>query len=315
MENIYLAVKNKNDNIRSKSASGGIFSLIAEYVLQNKGVVYGVALSDDFTSAKHIRITEEKNLQKIRGSKYVQSVLGDTFNRIKSDLSDGKLVLFSGTPCQAKALRTFIKDDKNLIICDIVCHGVASPKIFKDYMEFLQSKNGDIDSFFFRAKEKGWSNQCWRVTYKNSKVDYSSSELNSFKNIYYKHVVHRPSCFKCPFTTVDRTSDFTLGDFWGLEKVHSDFIDQLGVSLLIVHNEKALDIWDKIKSETDFITCKKEDCLQPQLVEPVEYVSARDDFWKDVNSGSSYKTLAHKYGYPSILRRIKRKVVNVIKGR
>ena len=315
MENIYLAVKNKNDNIRSKSASGGVCSLIGEYVLKQDGVVYGVAFGDDFSTAEHIRIIDKKDLYKIRGSKYVQSLLGDTFSKIKSDLSRGKLVVFFGTPCQAKALRTLFKDNDKLIICDIVCHGVSSPKIYKEYIEFLKEKNGNIQDFSFRAKEKGWSNQCWKVTYKNDKQDYGSSELNSFKNIYYKHLVHRPSCFKCPYTTVDRCSDFTLGDFWGIEENYSDFKDQLGVSLLIIHNEKALNIWNEMNNRAEVIICEREKCLQPQLIAPVEYNRSRDEFWNDVKNGKNYKNLAHKYGYPSLLRRVKRKVVNMIKGR
>lgn len=145
---------NNNDEIRKNSTSGGIFSAISKYVLDNNGLICG-AIYDDNLKVIHEIVDNIENLKKINGSKYVQSDMKDNFKKIKKYLEDGKLVLFSGTPCQVSGLNSFLgKEYENLYTCDIVCHGVPSPKVFEKYKKELEkAKNSEIININFRDKE------------------------------------------------------------------------------------------------------------------------------------------------------------------
>ena len=310
--NRYYAVKNKDDIIRKESASGGFFTVIAEFVLNNGGYVYGASLCED-GKVQHIKIDNIENLYLLRGSKYVQSEMGKTLKLVKEDINNGYLVLFTGTPCQCAAVKAVLGDNDNIILADIICHGVSSPKAFQKYWKMLESEHGKIKAYKFRDKEFPWNQQRWSVEYSNKKKDTTSYELRSYKEMYYKTILHRESCYKCPFATVDRVTDFTMGDFWKIEEVDRTFYDDKGVSLVIIHTLKGMEVWDKVSSNILYIQVQKEDCFQPQLYMPTKELFPKSKFWKDFLENNEYKKVMKKYGWPKFSRRLKDLIKKYIK--
>ena len=223
----------KNESLIKKSASGGMFAQLAEFFLETGGVVYGAAmLGDDKLWVKHIRVEDKAQLYLIQGSKYIQSDIGDTYQKVKQDLVKGRQVLFSGTPCQAAALRSFLKKDyENLIVVDIVCHGVSTAQIFQDYISFLEKKkNIKITNFAFRDKSIGWGLDAKYEYLKKGKLKTKRLyyKLSSFYNNYLKATNYRENCYHCKYACPSRIGDITLGDFWGVEKNQPDCLRENG---------------------------------------------------------------------------------------
>lgn len=288
MNELIYAVKGPDD-IRVNSASGGFFTVLAENVIDNHGSVYGVCL-DDSILPKYLRVSEKTELKKLNGSKYVQVSIGDTFRSVKSDLENGQTVLFSGTPCHVDGLKKFLGQDySNLLLCDLVCHGCPSPSVYRDFVSVLPDNASFIS---FRDKAFGWSKQRWSVSCGNSmKVD--NKEMLQYKKLFLSHYAHRPSCFKCPYTTPYRKSDITMGDFWGIERAMPSFKDELGVSLVILHSEKGKRVFDSVSEKIEYRVSSIADCLQPQLKQPVTAPVDRDSFWR----------LYYKHGYKMAMKR------------
>lgn len=246
---------NKDDDIRLKSSSGGMFTAIANEIIKNNGAVFGAAFDDNF-QVKHICVENYDDLSRLRGSKYVQSNINMTYKQAKGILLQGRQVLFSGTPCQISGLKSFLnKEYDNLLCMDIVCHGVPSPLVWKEYLNEI-SKGKKIRTIIFRDKSKGW---------KNSELVYKFEDGNEYRekyseSTYIKGFIQncflRPVCYSCHNKTLDRCSDFTLADFWGVEDEIHNIETQKGISLLLVHSEKGRDILNKIK---DNIFLKKVD--------------------------------------------------------
>jgi len=239
------------DEIRRISSSGGIFTLIAEFVFEKNGVIYGAALNEQF-EVVHKRITSLEELSALRRSKYVQSQVGMSYRQVKKDLKEGRTVLFSGTPCQNAGLRNYLgKEEENLILVDIVCHGVPSQSVFDEYLK-EQFPGNDLTEFLFRTKDAGQNCMVSQATLKDGRKVLSTIEEDAFEKGFHKSVFLRESCSVCHFAAPPRQGDFTLGDFWGLEKYNPDFKDPLGVSLVFLNNEKADAIWTEIGSRLKF---------------------------------------------------------------
>lgn len=245
---VYAAYSLDNET-RYMSTSGGAFSEFAKYVLGNNGICYGAAYDDNFT-VKHIRISDISELDKIRQSKYYQSVIDtNLYSQVKIDLLERKLVLFCGTPCQTAGLSGYLKKDyDNLIIVDFICHSVSSEKAFKSYLSELEGKYGTkATKIWFKNKENGWHHFSQRIdfgdkTYINPwvKDDYMKGFLK------YK-LFQRPSCHNCQFKGFKRSADATLGDFWGLKWNDPSITDnqENGVSVIMLHTEKVKKIFDE----------------------------------------------------------------------
>lgn len=311
----YYAVKNKNDDVRRKSASGGVFSAIADYVFENGGVVYGAAFVDDL-EVRHIRIDKRNDLDLLRGSKYVQSNIQSVYKMIKNDLNEGREVLFVGTPCQIAGIRSAFKHvGENLILCDIVCHGVPSPMIFQGFLDWLEKKERKkIRKIIFRDKERGWQQQKWKVQYEDGTEQTDTPNLNVYKNIFYKHLALRCSCHQCQYTNLERIGDITIGDYWGIESVIPDFVDELGISLVIVNTVIGKMVFDMISTKLEYRETKKEECLQPQLQYPTKASENRGRFFYDYqSSGMDY--VINKYVKTSLVKRVKHKCLRIIKRR
>lgn len=249
----YAAVL-KNADLLKNSASGGVFVALALYVLENNGVIFGCAMNDEF-EAEHICIDDIKDLKKLQGSKYVQSNLKETLFETKRNLKDGRQVLYVGTPCQISGLKSYLgKDYDNLITIDIICHGVPSPKFFKGYITWLNNKlKGNVTNFRFRDKRKGWGHAGY-VKYKKADKTFGK-HVQPITSYYYQYFlrgdISRNSCYECPYAGSNRQGDFTIGDYWGIFKIHPEIKHKKGVSVLLVNSKKANDFLSVQKNNND----------------------------------------------------------------
>lgn len=278
------AFKHGDDKIRRVSTSGGAFSALAECIIDNNGVVYGASLDNADMSVQHIRIDQSEHISKLRGSKYLQSVIGETFKQAKKDLEDGKKVLFSGTPCQIAGLKQYLeKKYFSLYTCDIICHGVSSPLIWREYIKYKEKELGrKVKGACFRDKEDYlWSN-CKEVLYleKDNNRNYDKYPADEYAKIFYDHEAMRPSCYKCHYANMDRPGDITLGDFWGVEKTHPEIFDEIGISFIIQNTSHGCDLVKMLSTKGTLVDAKIEETRQPQLYKPVREPSTRRWFWR-----------------------------------
>lgn len=303
------AVRHKDIKEIEKSRSGAMFVAITDYILENNGVIYGAGYSDHFR-VTHKRATTAKERDEFRGSKYVQSDLGDTFSQVAYDLKEELLVCFSGTPCQVAGLRSFLKikkiDTDKLIVVDIVCHGTPSPYIWRDYLAYIEKKHkGKATEVSFREKKVlGW------VAHKESfTINGEKIITNTYTNLFYKHIMLRHSCAVCHYTNTERCSDITLADFWGWEKADEQFnIDNKGVSLVLVNSEKGKKLLTLVSRDIDI----KETTIQiaRKLNHPLNTPSTanpnRDKFERDY-ARKGFLHIIKKYSNQGLVYQIERR--------
>lgn len=312
------AARHKDMNEVETSRSGAAFIALSDWILKQKGAVYGAGYTDHFRVV-HKRATTNEERDEFKGSKYVQSDMGNVFRQVKQDLKNGMIVLFSGTPCQTSGLNAYVGKilRKNLYLVDIVCHGVPAPYIWRDYLNYLEKKQGSkICWANFRDKQKfGWRAHTETFNFVNQK----QSQENSFTYLFYQHIILRHSCEKCHFTNTQRPSDITIADFWGWEKTDSSInTDNKGVSLVLVNTEKGKNIFKSVRHNLDTIPAKLDNCLQPNLQFPSAIHPKRMDFeQKYEKKGFSY--VMNKYGnsgwrfkLKSLIKRIKKKIKQII---
>lgn len=231
-----LAARYKDNDKLRNSASGGAFAAMAQYVLSQGGTVFGAAYQVDW-SVGHIAVYDEKNLYKLQGSKYVQSDTLHTYSEVRALLDEGKKVLFSGTSCQIGGLRAFLrKDYDNLLTVDLICHGVASPLLFRKYIEWLGQKvKGKILFYNFRDKTGGWG-----LGYKTkTKTKTKPSNLDPYYYHFLKGDTYRECCYRCNYCSQARVGDITIGDYWGIEQAHPSFYSTKGVSVVLLNNRQS----------------------------------------------------------------------------
>lgn len=304
----------KEDKIREKTSSGGIFPLMANKILKENGIVIGAAF-DDNNKLKHIAISEEKELDKLKGSKYLQSDLEDIFTYIKEKLKEKK-ILFVGTPCQVAGLKAFIKKDiDNLICIDLVCHGVPSYKLFDKYVKELEEKNNDkLLNYNFRNKDTGWDTYSNTATFKNSKVTEMAKD-NDYMKLFLSDIALRESCFNCNFKLGNKYSDITLGDFWGVQNYYQDMYNKKGVSAIIVNTRKGNEIFSLIKDELIYKECKIDEIVSgnPSLKYSSKCPCNREKFFKDMKERNIIE-LRKKYTkkpiYIKIINKIRKSIFN-----
>ena len=274
-QNFYFGAQAKDEQFRYSSSSGGLFSVLARYVLRKGGIVYGAGY-DGNMNVRHRGVDNQEQLEQIRKTKYVQSNMKGIYRSIEDNLDKNRWVLFCGTPCQTQALLSFLnKKYTRLIVVDLVCYGVSSPGGWRRYVKYLEHKHrGKMTDFTFRDKRNA-DNGHMR-SFKIDKKEYVDSIYKDiYCRLYFGNYTVRPSCYQCQFCTVNRESDFTIGDFWGIERVRPDLDDGMGTSLVIAHSEKALRMWDVVKEELNWFECEKEDLLQPRLLEAINRPKAR----------------------------------------
>lgn len=276
------AVKNKNDEDRLRSSSGGVFTLISDYILNKNGVVYG-AQYDKNLNVIHGRAENKRDRDKFRGSKYVQSNISDTYKKVKNDLIDGKKVLFTGTPCQVSGLNNYIGESKyikNLYTQDIVCHGVPSPAIFKENLKYLEKKyNSKVKKVNFRGKVLKGNTQDLEVVFENGRVLNVLPKMDLYYSLFLHDIILRPSCYNCKFTNLKREADITLADYWGIEGVFPDFKDDKGISMVLINTKKGKELFGNIIDQIDYIETSTKQCMQKNLYEPTSKSKLHNLFW------------------------------------
>ena len=289
-----LAVRNRDLESLMESRSGGVFPVLADHVFSKGGTVYGAAFDDGFMVA-HKRAGTSQDADSFRGSKYVQSDMGDVFELVRNDLDSGLHVLFSGTPCQVDGLRNFIPERlrERLILADIVCHGVPSPYVWRDYLEYQEKIHGGrIQEVSFRDKKTfGWA--AHKETFLIDGVMYPET---SFTHLFYRHIMLRPSCGSCPYADVRRSSDITLADFWGWQKTVPDFnADDRGVSLVLVNTERGAEMLEACSAFLDMREVVLEDCMQPNLRQP-SVLDKQSERFADDFAGKGIEYVLKRYG-------------------
>lgn len=325
---VYASSRKNNDKIL-KSASGGIFSVIAENIVKNGGIVYGAALKIENNHAivKHVKATSENELEALRGSKYVQSDLGNIFKEIKEKLLEGSNVLFSGTPCQVASLKMYLKKDyKNLCTIDIICHGVPNQRFLSEYLSLYSKRiKKNIIDLKFRDKTNGWG-----LTSNFTVIDKSGTTniyINSDKQTYYTMFldseIYRESCYSCKYASKNRPGDITIGDYWGIEKEHSNYLIQNGgklsvkngISLVIINNEKGENLYNQIIEDTnsyisDFSKAAKHN---HQLLSPSKVGKHRNTIIK-IYTKFGYNLVDRYYMFLIIKRKVIFKIKRLLKS-
>lgn len=251
---VYVAASTDKSQI-VKSASGGVFAVIATYYLTKGGVVYGATLSvnGDKITVEHIGITSVGDLYKLQGSKYVQSHTDKCFREIRQFLEKGRQVVFSGTPCQCAGLKGYLrKPYANLLIIDIICHGVPNQQLLNDYLKYQYPSPTGYSGFAFRDKTKGWGLSA-RLDYKNGKNRIIPAGISSYYSLFLDSQIYRESCYQCKYACNNRPGDLTLGDYWGIQKEHPELLcsgkynAKNGISCIIVNSTKGQEVLHSLK--------------------------------------------------------------------
>ncbi|MBO5439481.1 MAG: Coenzyme F420 hydrogenase/dehydrogenase, beta subunit C-terminal domain [Clostridia bacterium] len=313
----YGAYSNTKE-IRRYSSSGGLFTEIATYIINNGGVVFGAAFNEDF-SVSHKMVDTIEGLSVFRGSKYVQSTIGNTYKEAKELLTEGKLVLFTGTPCQIGGLYSYLgKDYENLITQDIICHGVPSPMVWQKYKEYQENKNNStINAVQFRNKDSGWKSYSVVLGFDNDKEYRQKSGNDLYIKSFLTDLCLRPSCYNCSFKGKVRESDITLADFWGIENVIPEMDNDKGISLMLVNSLRGQALFEKIKDNVTYKETDLDEALKynSAAVESVTKPKNREKFIRTVNN-QGFEKASKKYlgvGTISYIKRILRKILRKIK--
>lgn len=276
------AMRNRNNEDLSKSSSGGIFSVIADYVFENGGVVFGAAY-DDKLNVNHIKAENQQELEALRSSKYVQSNIGETYKGAEKLLKEGRIVLFTGTPCQIAGLNSYlIKEYTNLITCDLVCHGVPSQKLFHIYIEYLSRKfNSRVVKYNFRCKDKNGWGLFTKVETEDGKIRYIKPDFDPYYSNFLESTTYRLNCYQCHYTNCNRVSDITLADYWGISGIHPDFYKEEGNSLILINDKKGEQIFEKIADKIEYIQTDLEKAANhnKNLVRPSKYSNERQKIY------------------------------------
>ena len=278
-----IGAKNRDEAVRSTSSSGGTFFELAKATISRGGIVYGCALDENLV-ARHIGVEAVEGLSALKGSKYVQSDVGTTYREVKKHLTDGREVLYSGTPCQIAGLKNYLgKEYGNLLLVDVLCHGVPSPGVFEDYLGYLADKFGSKPvAVNFRNKEKSWKRLYFEVKFENGKRYFTFCGYDRYMSMFLNNISLRPSCYDCRFTTVNRQGDITLGDFWGIGRKYPERDDDKGISLIIVNTEKGERTYGEIATRLDAFESDIDTAKAGQLIlyASVKKHSRYDEFFR-----------------------------------
>lgn len=284
--------QNSNEEIRKDSTSGGIFTAIGEFVIKNNGIVYGATLDDNFV-VNHIGVESVEKLSKFRKSKYVQSNQNNCFKEIKQYLDNGKLICYSGTPCQVGGLRAYLrKDYENLILVDIMCHSVPSPLVFEKYKRYILKKMNanKILNINFRDKSK-YGYKYSMMTVETDNGIYSQGiDTDPYLRAFFGDTSVRPSCYNCHFKTMKRVSDLTIWDCFNINEIDKSFDDDKGTTRVLVQSEKG----EKLLENLDNVRLKELDIniatkKVKEMTNSVNYNNKRKEFFENINDDNVFE--------------------------
>jgi len=277
---VAFAAWNRDENVRRDSTSGGVFSLLADYVFEDGGVVFGAAL-DAKMHLRHIACWSKEELRHLRGAKYVQSDIGDTYRQIRKLVESGRKVLFSGTPCQVDGLYRYLGyRPENLLSCDLVCHGVPSPGVWEDMVDSIQRETGrKIQNVRFRNKVSGWKGSHLTTLFEGGTVSSRPLTQTEYGRAFGRALFLRPSCYRCTYASMNRPGDFTLGDFWGLRDDELPEEQHKGVSLLLVNTPQGSHVFDQLPIARVPFPIERAISGNPRLASPTALVPDRAAFF------------------------------------
>lgn len=290
-----------------KSSSGGMFTAISDYFLEKEYAIISSVYNFETNQTEYHLYEDVATRNMARGSKYMQSIPLNSFFEAEKWLkkNDGK-VLFVGMGCQAEAFRKYseLKHFRNrTIIVDIICHGSSSPKLWKEFANL----HGDFSKIEFRNKRNGWARPTSFIIKNGKEID-----ISNYMKLFYSRCALRPACYKCPYATTERKVDITIGDFWGIEKAVPSFNISNGVSLVLIHTEQGMDIWNNVKEKLEWAESNIKDCLQPNLVQPTIKSPEREKFW-NIYYKFGIRKLLKRFGRDPFIIRLKNKVKAFIK--
>ena len=295
---------NRDDKVRKQSSSGGVFSLLSEWVIKQNGAVFGAAFGGDFEVC-HIAAETEEELSKLRGSKYVQSRLEDAYPLAKKYLENKSMVLFSGTACQIAGLKKYLgREYENLYTVDVLCHGVPSLKIWRMYLDDLKNRYGaDIEKIEFRNKQNGWKNFCMNIEFADNQRYSVLHRDDEFMQMFLGNIDLRQTCYNCRFKDLPRISDMTIGDSWGVEGYMPDMDDDGGTSVVYVHSPKGRQMLDEIREFLNLREASLDKVLtMTDVRKSVKKHPNRKKFFAGLERGEDINTL-HGYLKKSFLQK------------
>lgn len=315
---VYAAMAN-DDALRLASSSGGVFSLLASDILSKGGVVFGAAFDHNDWLVYHKAVETEADIAELRGSKYVQSDVGDSYRQVKAYLNAGRQVLFSGTPCQIAALNKFLAMYKslpleNLLLVDVVCHAVPSPLAWRKYLEkrassiYTDGVGGlrDIRRISSRRKDCGWKRYSLSLGFANDKEYLSVFSDDPFMRGFLAELYNRPSCHNCPCRDLRSGSDITIADFWGVGTHLPDMDDDKGTSLVLINTEKGAQSFSAISSDLNSKVADFDNAVKgnPAIVRPTNPHRNRSGFFRWVLK-SDFDSLVNRMLQPPLITRIR----------
>lgn len=333
---IIYAAKSKDEGLRLHSSSGGIFSLLAEAVIKEGGVVFGAHFDANW-EVKHGYTETIEGLVSFRGSKYVQSCIGDSYRDVQVFLKKGRKVLFTGTPCQVAGLKHYLhREYDNLLVVDFICHGVPSPKIWRTYLDEIIIDQGNkrkmisshspslkdaITKIDFRSKLLGWRK--FSLTIASSvEGDNGAKDIvllssifmkNSYMQAFLSNLILRPSCYHCMCKNGVNHSDITLADFWGVDSRIPDFDDDKGVSIVIISSERGKNYYDGLDVDSRLINLEDAKVKNDGFKEHILIPRNRGLFFFLVNKkGMSIDKATKRCLEGTILRRILRQMKRLV---
>lgn len=314
IDTVVYAGRIKNKTLLINSSSGGAFTSLSEYFLENNDAVIASIYNYETHTIEFQLILDKNQREEAKGSKYMQSKPGKIFEKSYEWLMENpeKKLLFVGMGCQAEGFRKFselkgIRD--SVYIVDIICHGSPSPKLWREYAKRLEKKNkGKITYLTFKDKRNGWKSPTAYV-----KINGKEILIKDYVRIFYNRCALRPSCHECPYATTERKTDLTIGDFWHIEETIPEFYDENGNSLFLIHTNRGKQLFNKIKSDLDYKISDIKQCWQTNLEKPTPKSEQRDVFWDDYNK-EGVNFIMKKYGTVSITTKVKNRFLKIIGG-
>ena len=308
------ALRAADAGITRVSSSGGIFTLLSDYVLDRGGVVYGAAY-DDAMRVCHQRAETPAQRDAMRGSKYIQSDATGIYRMVREDLRSGREVLFTGTPCQVAGLRGFLgREYENLTCVDIICHGVPNPKVWEQFVAYLEQRYGKkLKDYSFRNKDVAWHSYSAKLTFEDGSQVGHNDVTGSYIELFRYDVCMRPSCTRCRYASTNREGDLTIGDFWGVEKVLPEVDTSQGVSAVMVRSEKGMELLGAVKDRAQMWECQESQITarQPNMSRPSQFSNKAQAFQADWKK-EPFETVLKKYIRVGMNRRIKDFVKSVL---
>ena len=302
------AAKHKSGEVLYRSSSGGMFTALSDlWALHQGGTVYGAAFDRDF-QVHHLRAQDAAGRAKMRGSKYPQSRLApEVYHALEQDLRSQKDVVFSATPCQIAGVRSYLACKKvpleQILFVDLVCHGAASPAVWRSMLQAVSEKYGALKEVSFRAKDEGVSVHLLKLVTASGDITQKAKKESAFYNVYSSLCMMRPSCYSCPYSSLKRQGDFTIGDYADLKRQHPDFFCEEGVSSLLVNTEKAEKQVVKLRQEAELLSVPLAEVMQQNLEMPTKCPAQREKFWSCF-AREGWDGLQRHYGRLSFTRRV-----------